>query len=228
MQPRESSFLWLALTAISSSSVAIVAVAWLIRRLLGQWLDKEMQEHANALQKDAERFKVDLGKDAEQFKQKLQHEKDLEIEKLRAELSRVSVEHEVRFSQLHTKRFAVIVRLYKLITHSQRTMADYFAPFVPNGALPEQERGKKAAEAWLTLNLFFRDNDIFLDKETCKVIAQYLKELRALHVDFQQKQYAKSHIEKWNAIWEKMNAEVRVIKQNLADNFRKKLGVEPS
>ena len=225
-QSNASSLWWLVLTAISSSSVAIGAVAWLIRRLLGQWLDKEMQEHTSALEKDTERFKVELGKEAEQFRQRLQHEKDLEIEKLRAELGRVTMEHQVRFNQLHTKRFAVIVRLYKLITHTQRTMADYFAPFVPAGSPPEAERGKIAAEAWRKLNIFFRDYEIFFDKETCRVMNQYLNELRKLHIDFQNKQYAQSHVAHWNGIWDTLNKEVIELKRALADSFRKKIGVE--
>ena len=224
--PNESSFWWLALVAISSSGIAVGAVAYLIKTLLSQWLTKEMQEHSAGLQRETESYKTGLQKEAEQFRTQLQHEKDQAIEKLRAELNQMALEHQVKFSQLHTKVFATIAHLYRLIAKTQRTMASFLTPVVPAGTPPEIERGRAAIDSWHTLVMFFREHEIYFDKETCAMVEQYLQELKKLHIDFQHKQFAHSHVMEWNRIWEKLTGDVQSLKQKLADNFRGKIGIE--
>lgn len=56
-----------------------------------------------------------LDKDIEIFKNKMRHEKNIEVEKLRAELNKFALEHQVKFNQLHIKVFVTIARLYRLI-----------------------------------------------------------------------------------------------------------------
>ena len=227
MHPNESSLWWLVLEAISASAISIAAVAWLIQRLLSQWLAREQTEHAAGLQRESDRFKTDLEKEAERFRTGLEHENNTEIEKLRADLGRLSLEHQTRFDTLHSKQFEVIVELYKLIVRTQRTMGSYLAPFVPTGSKPEVERGKEAAEAWNVLSTFFNENEIYLDAETCVTMHTYLDELKKLHFDFQQKGYSLSFVAQWNVIWDKLNGNIVALKNTLADAFRKKIGVTP-
>lgn len=224
--PSESSFWWLALVAISSSGIAIGAVAYLIKTLLSQWLNKEMQEHSAGLQRETESYKAKLQKEAEQFRVQLQHEKGQEIERLRADLNQMALEHQVKFSQLHAKVFATIARLYKLIAKTQRAMTNFLTPVVTAGIPSEMERGEAAVDSWHRLVIFFREHEIYFDKETCAMMEQYLQELKKLHIDFQNKRYAHSHVMEWNRIWEKLTGEVNTLKQRLADNFRKKIGIE--
>jgi hypothetical protein len=54
-----------------------------------------------------------LTRDVEKFKAGLKADADIEIEKLKHSLEKVAVEHQVRFSKLHSERAEVIAELYK-------------------------------------------------------------------------------------------------------------------
>lgn len=204
MPHSNASLFWTILTAISASAVSLAVVAWLVRSIITHWLSK----------------------DIEVFKATLQHAKNSEIEKLRAELGRMTLEHQVKFSQLHTKVFDTIAHLYKLIAKTQRAMASFLTPVVTASTPPERERGQAAVDSWHALVIFFREHEIYFDKETCAMMEHYLQELKKLHIDFQNKQFAHSHVMEWNRIWEELTGNVQSLKQKLADNFRGKIGIE--
>lgn len=205
MSQSDASIVCTILAAISASAVSLAIVAWLVRSIINHWLSK----------------------DIEVFKATLQHEKNTEIEKLRSDLGRMALEHEVKFNQLHNKVFVIIARLYKLIVLTQRTMKGYFEPLDPRIAPSEDERFTVAFTAWSNLNTFFMDHEIYFDKHTCEALQNYLLELRLLFVDFQAKKYATNNKPGWEQLWANLNTNADNLKRNLEDVFRKKIGVEP-
>ena len=205
MPQSNGSMFWTILTTVSASAVSLVAVAWLVRSIVTHWLSK----------------------DIESFKTAMQHANVREIEKLRADLNHLALEHQVKFSQLHAKVFETIAHLYKLIAQTQRTMAVYLVPLVLAGAPSEVERGNAAADSWEKLAVFFHEHEIYFDKETCGMINQYLEKLRKLHIEFQHRQHStKGQTMEWGRIWDELTGEVDVVKKRLADNFRSKIGIE--
>ncbi len=199
-----SSMVWTVLTAISTSAVLLAFVAWLVRSVITHWLSK----------------------DIEQFKMTMKYEKDIEIERLKGQLKKMTAEHEIMFNQLHTKVFATIARLYKLIVVTQMAMGEYFAILRYSDSPSEEERGKVAIDAWNSLNSFFRAHEIYFDKNTCKVVNEYLKGLHDLVIDFQTRKDEKNYAKKWSEVWNKLNGEMENLKRSLEDSFRSKIGVE--
>jgi len=74
-----------------SGSALLGAAAWLIKTVL--------QDR--------------LARDADVFKKQLRADADTEIERLKASLQMVAVEHQILFSKLHERRAEVIAELYK-------------------------------------------------------------------------------------------------------------------
>lgn len=187
------------------SGLLIASISWLSREIIRQWLDKSTEE----------------------FRQKLQREKEVEAEKLRAELQRITMEHQIRFQQLHITQFEVIARIYKLIAKTQAAMHEYFQPFVPVGAPPELERGKAAVLAWVVLKNYFEEHEIYFNEDTASNIKKYIEGLRGLALKFQYKNYAtEGSVSEWQTIWEGLNKNILPLKKKLAVIFRQKIGVE--
>jgi hypothetical protein len=194
------------LTALGASALALAVIGWLVRSIITHWLSK----------------------DIEQFKTTIKYEKDIEIERLRVELSKMAAEHQIRFQQLHTKVFATIARLYRLIATTQMEMGAYFSISTEAGGLTEEQRGRKAMEAWNTLNSFFRAHEIYFDKGTCKAVNEYLGEFYGMVIDFQSRKIEKGkYIEKWKKVWDKLNNDMETLKRGLEDSFRAQIGVKP-
>src|SRR6266705_5339323 len=78
------------LTTVLASSASASVVVFLSKSLLKLWLDMDLETHrANLAQQSAE-----------------------EVEKLRAQLAQVALEHEVRFKRMHEKRTWVIASIF--------------------------------------------------------------------------------------------------------------------
>jgi hypothetical protein len=85
------------LTTFLASSASATVVVFLSKSLLKLWLDK-----------DLEAYRAQLGRESAR-----------EVEQLRAQLQRVAVEHEVRFSRLHAKRTSVIATIFSSLRQSR-------------------------------------------------------------------------------------------------------------
>jgi hypothetical protein len=80
-----------------------------------------------------------LSQETEAFKARLKADADVEIERLKSSLQKIAVEHQVRFSKLHSERAEAIAELYKrlVIVFSEGHI------FVLTGGFPsEGQRGK--------------------------------------------------------------------------------------
>jgi hypothetical protein len=85
---------WTTIISVFGGSIAFFSAA--------AWLAKSLVSHF-------------LKKDVETYKAQLQFDQSLMMEKFRADLEKVSLEHQVKFSKLHEKRAEVIAELYSLI-----------------------------------------------------------------------------------------------------------------
>jgi hypothetical protein len=196
--------LWNVLTAISVSTVALAAVAWLIRSIITHFLSK-----------DVEAYKINL-----------QRESDREIERHRAELRKLELEHEVRFSKLHEKVFETIAELYALLTDAHFAMSHYLEPIANDNEPPNKEREGQAVKAYSKFNEFFKKHEIYFDPNLCEMLEKFGSEWRYLYVDSEGDEYKKYRGEGWQKAWNHLTTSINKIKKSLQDEFRRMISIE--
>src|SRR5690606_27647479 len=98
---------WQTIVLALGGNLALVAVlGWLSKSLISQL----------------------LAKDIESFKIALKSESESASEKLRHELEKAMIEHQVRFSKLHEKRAEVIAELYSLLVQAYWDLQSFVSP----------------------------------------------------------------------------------------------------
>jgi hypothetical protein len=146
---------------VGGGAALLGIVAWLIKTLTKQWLDR----------------------DAEGFKSRLQATTSAEIERLRNSLQMVALEHQVRFTKLHEKRAEVIADLYgrmvNLFWESQ-----YFVH--SGGHLPQprqHEEFTKTESSSREFALFVESHRIYLPESVCTSLDAFVKAIRKAVID---------------------------------------------
>lgn len=91
------------LTTVLASSASASVVVFLSRSLLRLWLDKDLETH----------------------KAKLARQSAEEVEKLRAQLAQVALEHEVRFKRMHERRTAIIATIFAHLERLHTTVRQW-------------------------------------------------------------------------------------------------------
>ena len=124
------------ITIITSAAVSS-ALAGLLLWLMKSWISERLK---NAI-------KNEYDQKLETHKSQLKAQSDIEIEKLRSNLSIAATEQNVKFSKLHNDRAEVIANTYSLLKEVFLTVEDYVKIFEPVGDKPIEERRQIAVDA---------------------------------------------------------------------------------
>jgi hypothetical protein len=111
-----------------------------------------------------------LRKDVESFKAQLQFDKNLMMDKFRADLEKASLEHRVRFSKLHEKRAEVIAELYSLIVVANQEIEDCIAMF--DDERRSSNLAKSATEQVDVLDQYVKLHQIYFTKSLATELAE--------------------------------------------------------
>ena len=167
------------LTTVLASSASASVVVFLSKSVLKLWLDKDLETHrANLARQSAE-----------------------EVERLRAQLAHVAVEHEVRFKRMHEKRTWVIAGIFARLETLHATVRSWFyshevvddleaelegkleGPLPDLKALRRPEFEQRAREASEQLQAFYFPRAIWLERDLCNVLNDLVQTLdMLLHV----------------------------------------------
>jgi hypothetical protein len=104
-------FLVQLITSAAVSTVLAAALVWLSRL----WISERLKSA----------IKSEYEQKLETHKAQLKAQSDIEIERLRSQLSIAATEHQVRFSRLHEKRAEVVAETYKLLLDLHQRLANY-------------------------------------------------------------------------------------------------------
>ena len=188
-------------TNITIAIVLIGAVAWLIKKIIVHFLDKDIENYKIKSQVEIEKFK-----------------KDLEIR---------AFEHQIIFSKLHETRAFIIAKLYESLACANMAIAFYIIERVPPGAPSEAKRRKAAVDAFNAFNKYFRENEIYFDKETCLKLKDYVRDNRNVIEEFMYKDFdVATRTAKWREVANKYESNIQGAKKELEDTFREILGVK--
>ena len=166
-----------------------------------------------------------FNKDLETYKANLQREQALSL----AQLERAALEHQVRFTRLHETRAEVIAGIYRRLAQAQRCFEALVSPFQHAGSPDTNDRLRSAQDAGNEFIQYFDENQIYLDKDTCQLIAVFNEEMRNSFITFwvfvvqQQGQPTADQVEKWSEAWKILREKVPPIRKAIEDKFREML-----
>lgn len=208
------------LDMIASAAVSATlsgVLLWLTR----SWISERLK---NAI-------KNEYDEKLETHKAQLKSQNDVEVEKLKSNLSIAASEHNVAFSKLHEQRAEVIAESYALLKDVYLKIQDYVKVFEPAGDKPREERRQIAADAHLNLRNFYPKKIIYIPKATAEKIEKIDMELVrtfnefVLTVEMKQRN---GDLDKWVKIFDRMGGEMKDALNDLEDEFRILLGDKPN
>jgi len=177
--------------------------AWLTKRILIHFLDKDLNN----------------------FKTQLQHLYNSKLEEIKSDHTIKELEYETKFKSLHTRRFELITELYSKLRHTQTAISNYVKPLVLADDESESERGKRAAEVWNNLSIFYQCHKLFFTESECALIDKYIQTMKSAHIDFTCKALAERPTSAWIKAEASMSGAVVEICEMLEKEFRGKLGL---
>ena len=142
--------------ALGGNAMFLVVVAFLGRKLVTHWLDKDLNR----------------------FRDQLQSAASQELETLKGRLQIAANEHSILLTKLQERRAEVIGELYSKVSKGVRELASYVRPLQLSG---EQNLVEKAAAARASLSgaySLFEDKQIWLTAECAKRVDDFLEDLR--------------------------------------------------
>lgn len=120
-------FEWLVAVGIGGATGGAL-VLWLTKTWVGEKIRNQI--------------KAEYDSQLETHKAKLKSESDVEIEKLKSQLSIAAAEHQFRFSRLHEKRADTIAEVYAALRDALFAMSNYVKLYEPGGDVPRRERAR--------------------------------------------------------------------------------------
>lgn len=210
---------------VGTFGVGTGILAILIRSLVVNSLNRDLEAYKSKLNADLEVHKSTMAKDVEAFKSNLQL---------------ATIEHQVRFSKLHDKRAQVIQDLYGKLVALDTVIHSVLKRFQKVGEATLEEKVREYGRLHNELNEFFLPNRIFFGSETCRVIDDLLFLSRDTYFDIttypvdpespEYKYGPRDLLNERHEYWEKarkaFDTDIKNLKEQLETQFRAMLGVK--
>jgi len=192
---------------VLASSASASVVVFLSKSVLKLWLDKDLETHrANLARQSAG-----------------------EVEKLRAQLPQVALEHEVRFTRLHERRAVILTHIYARLDVLHDAFRLWTSRFRRAGTPSQPELWKKATEAYNAMTSYYFPRAIWLDRETCDLLNAVVDKFRAVYEEFTLMPSSEGfpqNVEAWDNAAKAVLQEIPAARHQLERRFRAMLGVE--
>ena len=192
---------------LGGGSALVLALAWLVKKLVAQYLSK----------------------DVETFKSSLKAQTDIEIERLKASLQLEGYRDQVRFSNLHEKQAETIASLYEQllsITQHLESCASLTKSDVDFSEFASKEINKALSE-YVDAKRAFRAHEIYFEPELCTLLDDFFVLLNDAikHTSAFDKDWKKRKGDSFLATWEQVTNKLPVVLDALRTQFRRILGV---
>ena len=206
-----------AIQVITSASVS-AALAGLLLWITKSWISERLK---NAIKSE---YDLQLAS----HKAQLKAQSDVEIEKLRSQLSISAIEHEVRFSRLHEKRAEIIAETYSLLKLLFIRLNDYVMFFDRPDDL-RMKRRRLATEAIKNFRSYYPTKLIFFPNKTEGKLQAIDIQLVSVFNEFTlgvetEKSGGGDGLDTWFRIVTRVTGEIETALGELEDEFRKLMG----
>lgn len=212
---------------VGTFAVGTGIFALLVKSLVVNSLNRELEAYKSKLNTDLEAHKATLLKDVEAFKSTLQL---------------ATIEHRIRFSKLHDKRAEVIQDLYGKLVALDTAIHSVLKRFQKVGEASLEDKVREYGRLHNELNEFFLPNKLFFDNKTCRIIDELLFlsrdtyfDITTYPVDTESPEYRyglrdllKERHEYWEKAQKVFDTDIQKLKIQLEAQFRAMLGVNES
>lgn len=200
------------------TSIIVSTIAFLGKKILDQFLKRDLEKFKNQLIVENEKAKLEFEKQVENYKATLNLFNSKQI-------------------KLYSKQASIIETLYKYLTDVHWKMLDMTALFRNVTGKDDQtisaeelDKVQVTAEAGNLFFEFYRNNKIYFSQETCELIESIQNQLRETHSDYSFKYlYGLPPSEMTYEMAKKANEKVREdipkLLTKLENDFRECLGV---
>jgi hypothetical protein len=160
------------------------------------------------------------------------------LEKEKAQLTQLTKEHEIRFSQLHIERAQVIKQIYGELGELYDSMVSLLKYFQGVDEPKMEEKAKAFQDAHTKFIKSISKNKIYFSKESCEIMERLSFASRDAYIDittypidprdpeiFATPGLYRERSDLWEEVREKFKNDIIKLKERLEDNFRKILGV---
>ncbi len=202
---------------VLSSAVVSAALTGLLLWLTKSWIGERLK---NAI-------KAEYDEKLETHKAQLKSASDVEIERLKSQLSIAANERNILFSRLQEKRAEVISETYSLLRTLYEAVSEYVKPFVPVGDKPKEEKYNDIITSFKSFRAYYPKKQIFVPKGTAEKINTIDLELVKATNQFVftvDHSRGKDNFDSWTSIHEKVSGEITTALGELEDELRKLLG----
>lgn len=191
------------------------------------WLGKLIIEKSFDI--GIEKYKAELVKD---------------IEKHKSDLSKITLEHQIVFSKLHEQRAEKIKFLYRKVMEVEKALRYSTTPAQGGEEFINTDRENEVLNEILSLTELLDSERIYFSESTIAKIDTIIKESSDIRkemwsVRFSHKQYGKlvrdnqqvpdsllKNMNKWSEVDERVESQFKILKLELANEFRSLLGTK--
>ena len=213
-----------------STSIITGGLIYLAKFLLDKFVEIKIERYKHSLQNDTEEFK---------------HKLNFETEKFKQELNKTTIEHQIKYTKLYEERGQIIKLTYNLLFELENSLLNLTSMFQGSEWTKETERDKKATDTITGLRTHLEQNRIFFSADLCSNIEIILADAHKITVDIdiakrdQQFNHNSNKVgnylttaellqptQTWRELDTKAQNEIKAARLNLAQEFRKLIGVE--
>jgi SHS2 domain-containing protein len=209
----EMEFLEYILASATISTLLIAALGWATKSVISERLK-------NAI-------KNEYDEKLATHKAELKAQSDVEIEKLKSDLSISAFEHQVKFTNLHEKQAEIVANTYGLLKDFHAKLGDYVAIFEPIGVKSKEERRRITADSHREFIEFYSKNQIYLSKTAVALVDKINDQCKGIFFEFLygiENNPSNSDTQKWLELSKGVKDEIPKALNELEDEFRSILG----
>jgi len=194
--------------ALGGNAEFLVVVAFLGRKLIAHWLDKDLDS----------------------FKQRIAQAGSLELEKTRAALQIATNEHSIILAKLQEKRAEVVGDIYDHIASGVQALESYLRPLQLVGEANRDAKAALARGSLIAALEFYDRKQIWLTVECARVAGKFMEELRETFNTYDifrqsavggDEKAKREENKQWMAAWDRITKEVAETRRELELEMRK-------
>ena len=204
-------------TEVVTSAAVSAALTGLLLWLTKSWIAERLKNT----------IKNEYDQKLESHKASLKAASDVEVEKLKADLTILANERHIRFSKLHEIRAEVIVETYFLLKELYLAMADYVKLLESVGDKTREERLEVVVESLHKFKEFYKSKAIYLPKNLVDKLdyinnqLTYLSNIYTSNIDTM---HGQNNGDQWLEVFETTKVQSKQSLIELEGEFRRLLG----
>ena len=189
--------------------IFVYALAWLTRKLLTHWMDKEVDKHRAALQA----------------------ENAAATERLRSELRRQSLEHEVKYRRNDDRIAERLDQVYRRLLRFYECIVSYVKAVEHSDEPPKDAKLHETRSASKRFWDYFISRGLYIPPALFKATKAFADKLTSITNDFTENLRRETHgmepddIHFWSKTFSEINKEQASVFSSLVEEFQRRLGV---